>query len=80
MKRFLSIYYDIDKPHIIYCSMGVCYTKYELKDYDLSIIPEIDNPEAEIKIMTAILWSLKEKKLINQQQINDCIDRLRKIH
>ena len=59
---------------------GVCYTKYELKDYDLSIIPEIDNPEAELKIMTAILWSLKEKKLINQQQINDCIDRLRKIH
>jgi hypothetical protein len=59
--------------------MGVCYTKYELKSYNLDISPEVDNPEAELKIMTAILWSLKEKKLLNQQQINDCIDRLRKI-
>ena len=56
--------------------MGVCYTKYELKDYDLSIIPEIDNPEAELKIMTAILWSLKEKKLLNQQTLKFTIKAL----
>lgn len=60
--------------------MGVCYTKYELKSYNLDISPEIDNPEAELKIMTAILYSLKEKKLLNQHEINICEDRLRKIH
>jgi hypothetical protein len=55
-------------------------TSYKPKNYVLDKIPEIDNPEVELKIMTAILWSLKEKKLLNQQQINDCIDRLRKTH
>ena len=55
-------------------------TSYKPKNYVLDKMPEIDDPENEIKIMTAILYSLKEKKLLNQQQINDCIDRLRKIH
>ena len=53
-------------------------TSYKPKNYVLDKIPEIDNPEAELKIMTAILWSLKEKKLLNQQQINDCIDKIKK--
>ena len=52
-------------------------TSYKPKNYVLDKIPEIDDPENEIKIMTAILYSLKEKKLLNQHQINDCVDRLK---
>lgn len=53
-------------------------TSYKPKNYVLdNEVSEIDNPEAELKIMTAILYSLKEKKLLNQHQINDCVDRLK---
>lgn len=61
-----------------YIVVGGVFTKF--KNYDLGIIPEVSNPEAELKITTAILMSLKENKLLTQQQMNTCIERIVKTY
>lgn len=67
MKNFLS-----------YIAVGGVFTKY--REYDLGRIPDVNTPEAELKIMTAILLSLKENKLLTQQQMKNCVERIEKIY
>ena len=80
MKKIMITYYDSVGPLIIYCDVGGVFTKYKHKNYDFGVVPEASSPEAEMKTMTAILLSLKENKLLSQQQMKICIERLEKTY
>ena len=53
----------------------------KFKQYNFDNIPKINiTTDFEFKIAKAIIISLKRRKLLTQQQEDDCIDKLEKLY